>query len=812
MSQRPVLDDDDIDRVQDDHEHPQESVSTPSSVNSLNQNGAEVDEVDPLDAYMAGIEAEVRATAQRDAAVLSGQKRRPDFDLDGEEEEFDEDDDGEEESAPRLETAEEIMAMAMKVAKRKDLGLVDHSSERYEPFRKDFYIEAPAITAMEEEEIVALREELDGIKIRGKRCPRPIQKWTQCGLDQRVLEGIKRAGYERPTPIQAQAIPAIMSGRDLIGIAKTGSGKTVAFLLPMLRHVLDQRRLAPTEGPVTLIMTPTRELAMQIYGECHRFGRPLGLRTVCACGGAPIKDQIADLKRGAEILVATPGRLIELLVANSGRVTNLRRVTYLVLDEADRMFDMGFGPQVLKVVGNIRPDKQAVLFSATFPRQMEALARKILVKPLEIVVGDRSVVCNDVSQHVQVMEEGGKFVRLLELLGEWYPARVQKILVFVDKQDAADNLLKELLRRGYPCLSIHGGKDQADRDSAIADFKAAVAPVLVATSVAARGLDVKDLGLVINYECPNHLEDYVHRVGRTGRAGSKGSAYTFITPQQAQYAGDLVRALSSSGAPVPADLQRLADEHATRVREGAAQATSSGFGGKGLERIDQEHERTRKVQKRSVLGDEDDEDSEEEADGAIEAATRPTQSSAQPSTASTSRRGTGPGALPTEALQAIQRLNSKLMASTSGQPDALAQLNRRYEGVVPSEGPQPGDIIPVYEAVRPGAPPSDGPRQARAYFCELDINDFPQTVRWRLCHKDTVGHLLEYSRASIVIRGEHFAPGKHPEKGQRRLHLRIDAEMFVAVDKARSEIHRLLREFTTEAAAKGSIDFTRYEL
>lgn len=812
MQHRTFLDDDDVDRVQDyQQDHSQESVLILSSDKDVNENGAEMDEVDPLDAYMAGIEAEVQATARKDAAMLSGHKRKLEFDPADDEEDGEE---GEGTSTSRLETAEEIMAMAMKAAKRKDLSQVDHSGERYEPFRKDFYIEAPSIAALSEEEVVALRDALDGIKIRGKRCPRPIQKWTQCGLDQRVLEVIKKAGYERPTPIQAQAIPAIMSGRDLIGIAKTGSGKTVAFLLPMIRHVLDQRKLSPTEGPIVLIMTPTRELAMQIYVECHRFGRPLGLRTVCASGGAPIKEQIADLKRGAEILVATPGRLIELLVANSGRVTNLRRVTYLVLDEADRMFDMGFGPQVLKVVGNIRPDKQAVLFSATFPRQMEALARKILVKPLEIVVGDRSVVCDDVTQHVEVIEESVKFVRLLELLGEWYPAKVEKILIFVDKQDAADNLLKELLRRGYPCLSIHGGKDQADRDSAITDFKAGVAPVLVATSVAARGLDVKDLGLVINYECPNHLEDYVHRVGRTGRAGSKGSAYTFITPQQSQWAADLVKALSSSNAQVPQALQRLADEHAMKVRDGAAQATGSGFGGKGLERIDQEHERTRRVQKRSVLGDEDDSDEDEEG---IEATLAGGKLNTAPSTTASNiglppRKSTGPGALPTEALQAIQRLNTKLMASAAGQPDALAQLNRRYEGAVPTEGPQPGDIIPVYEAIRPGAPPAEGPRQARAYFCELDINDFPQTVRWRLCHKDTIGRLLEYSGASIVIRGEHFAPGKHPDKGQRRLHVRIDAEMFAAVDKARSEIHRLLREFTTEAAAKGSIDFTRYEL
>ena len=233
------------------------------------------------------------------------------------------------------------------------------------------------------------------------------------------LDIIVRSGYEKPTPIQAQAIPAIMSGRDLIGIAKTGSGKTIAFLLPMFRHVLDQPALSMNDGPIALVMTPTRELAMQTYNECRKFAKVLKLRVVCAYGGAPIKDQIADLKRGAEILICTPGRFIDLLMANSGRVTNLKRVTYLVLDEADRMFDMGFGPQVLKIVGNIRPDKQAVLFSATFPQNMESLARKILVRPLEIVVGLRSTVSSDIEQLVEVVDEEGKFFKLLDVLGRW---------------------------------------------------------------------------------------------------------------------------------------------------------------------------------------------------------------------------------------------------------------------------------------------------------------------------------------------------------------------------------------------------------
>lgn len=266
------------------------------------------------------------------------------------------------------------------------------------------------------------------------------------------------------------------------------------------------------------------------------------------------------MKKGAEIIVCTPGRMIDLLTANSGRVTNLKRVTYLVLDEADRMFDMGFEPQVMKIVNNIRPDRQTLLFSATFPKQMDSLARKILKKPLEITVGGRSVVAAEIDQIVEVRAEDTKFNRLLEILGQMYNDDPEaRTLIFVDRQEAADNLLRELLRKSYLAMSLHGGKDQVDRDTTISDFKSGVVPIVIATSVAARGLDVKQLKLVINYDAPNHMEDYVHRAGRTGRAGNKGTCITFITPEQDRYSVDIYRALKASNATVPPELEELAN-------------------------------------------------------------------------------------------------------------------------------------------------------------------------------------------------------------------------------------------------------------
>ncbi len=583
-------------------------------------------EADPLDEYMDAIEEQVATLAGPPAKTATSKpSKQPSPAAAGEDSSAllldDEEADAEEGAAFNEQflagtfkdmSVDEIIALVQKKAKRKDVLAIDHATIRYAPFRKDFYVESPEVSRMSEEQVVLLREHLDGIKIRGHRCPRPVTRWTQCGLDQKILGVIKKCAFEAPTPIQAQAIPAIMSGRDIIGIAKTGSGKTVAFILPMIRHILDQAPLAINDGPIALIMTPTRELAMQTFVECKRYAKVVDLRVVCAYGGVPIKDQIGDLKRGAEVLICTPGRFIDLLLANSGKVANLRRVTYLVLDEADRMFDMGFGPQVLKIVANIRPDRQAVLFSATFPQNMEALARKILKRPLEIVAGTRSSVSADVEQIVVVLQEQVKFAHLLQVLGQWYESKTNRILIFVDRQDAADVLLKELIRKSYHCNSLHGGKDQADRDCAIDDFKAGNLPILIATSVAARGLDVKDLKLVINYECPNHMEDYVHRVGRTGRAGNKGTAITFITDEQERYAPEIVKALTISKQAVPAELQALSDAFTAKIKSGAQQSVGSGFGGKGLERLDEEHARAKRTQK-ILMGGESDEESDSEA-------------------------------------------------------------------------------------------------------------------------------------------------------------------------------------------------------
>ena len=671
----------------------------------------EEEEADPLDAFMFGLGDPVNAPKAVNGINPSKTKSQQPEAIFG--------DDDVELTTVGADT-DDILAMASK-RKKKDLPTVNHAKMTYQPFRKSFYHEPSELSEMTEEEVADLRLELDGIKIRGVDAPKPVQKWSQCGLGVQSLEVIQKLGYEKPSSIQTQAIPSIMSGRDVIGVAKTGSGKTIAFLLPMFRHIKDQRPIDSLDGPVGLVMTPTRELATQIHKECKPFLKALNLRAVCAYGGAPIKDQIADLKRGAEIIVCTPGRMIDLLAANSGRVTNLRRVTYVVLDEADRMFDMGFEPQVMKILANIRPDRQTVLFSATFPRQMESLARKTLSKPVEIVVGGRSVVAPEITQLVEVRTEDKKFIRLLELLGNLYSEEKNeddRALIFVDRQESADGLLKDLMRKGYPCMSIHGGKDQIDRDSTIDDFKAGVIPILIATSVAARGLDVKQLKLVVNYDAPNHLEDYVHRAGRTGRAGNTGTAVTFITPDQERYSLDIAKALRQSGQEVPEELQKLVDTFIEKVKSGKEKVSGSGFGGKGLERLDQERDAARARERKShKTGDEPDEDEKEDKDtddkgeDLIAKAASSVQSAAAP---------------PPVTLPGVPKgidLDGKITVHRTevpadGTKNPLDKVGRAVAGI--------HERLSKNRELRTGVPIDNKGPDAGAFHATLEINDFPR--------------------------------------------------------------------------------------
>ncbi|KAL6507950.1 DEAD-box ATP-dependent RNA helicase 42 [Orobanche gracilis] len=703
-------------------------------------------------------------------------------------------DDGDQENDgdPLEDEDDEEFMKRVKKTKVEKLSIVDHSKIEYPQFRKNFYIESKEICRMTSQEVSTYRKQLE-LKIHGKDVPKPVRTWHQTGLSTKILDTIKKSNFEKPMPIQAQALPIIMSGRDCIGVAQTGSGKTLAFVLPMLRHIKDQPPLMSGDGPIGLILAPTRELVQQIHSDIKKFTKAMGLSCVPVYGGSGVAQQISELKRGTEIVVCTPGRMIDILCTSSGKITNLRRVTYLVMDEADRMFDMGFEPQITRIVQNTRPDRQTVLFSATFPRQVEILARKVLNKPVEIQVGRKNVVNKDITQLVEVRPECDKFLRLLELLGEWYEKG--KILIFVRSQEKCDSLFKELIRAGYPCLSYHGAKDQTDRESTIADFKSNVCNVLVATSAASRGLDVKELELVINYDVTNHYEEYVHRVGRTGRAGRKGCAVTFVSEEDARYASDLVTALDLSGQSVPDDLKALADGFMAKVNQGIEQAHGTGYGGTGF-KFNQEEDEVRKAAKKAQAKgygfEEDKSDSEDEDDGIRKAG----------------------GDMSHQAAMVIPN---------NGLPAALPSvLGLAIPGVVPAVS---GAGMPV------GG--NDGTARALAaamnlphklakiqddampehYEAELEINDFPQNARWKVTHKETLGPISDWTGAAITTRGQYYAPGRIVGPGERKLYLFIEGLTEQSVKRAKVELKRVLEDITNQVSSlPGSAQPGRYSV
>ncbi|KAF9595307.1 hypothetical protein IFM89_038459 [Coptis chinensis] len=703
----------------------------------------------------------------------------------------------EDEEAPQEDEDDDEFMKRVKKTKVEKLSLVDHSKIQYTPFRKNFYIEVKEITRMTAEEVATYRKQLE-LKLHGKDVPKPIKTWMQTGLTTKVLDVIKKLGYERPMSIQAQALPIIMSGRDCIGVAKTGSGKTLAFVLPMLRHIKDQPPVVAGDGPIGLIMAPTRELVQQIHSDIKKFAKVMGVTCVPVYGGSGVAQQISDLKRGTEIVVCTPGRMIDILCTSSGKITNLRRVTYLVMDEADRMFDMGFEPQITRIVQNIRPDRQTVLFSATFPRQVETLARKVLTKPVEIQVGGRSVVNKDITQLVELRPESDRFKRILELLGE-RPEK-GKVLIFVQSQEKCDALFRDLLKCGHACLSLHGAKDQTDRESTISDFKSNVCDLLVATSIAARGLDVKDLELVVNFDVPNHYEDYVHRVGRTGRAGRKGCAITFLSEEDARYAPDLVKALELSEQAVPADLKALADGFMAKVSQGLEQAHGTGYGGSGFkfnEEEDDVRKAAKKAQAREYGFEEDKSDSDSDDDGIRKAGGDLSQQAALAQAA----------ALAAATKAGISGPSSAPLLQNGGIPGSLPGV-----GGLPISGAAtvlPGVTLPNEAAARAAALAAamnlqhnlakiQADAMPEHYEAEFEINDFPQNARWKVTHKETLGPISEWTGAAITTRGQYYPPGKILGPGERKLYLFIEGPTESSVKKAKVEVKRVLEDITKQ--------------
>ncbi|XP_053996758.1 probable ATP-dependent RNA helicase DDX43 [Hylaeus anthracinus] len=440
---------------------------------------------------------------------------------------------------------------------------------KYAPIIKNFYKEHPSVTNMTKEEAARIRKSNNNIEVRymfeGQKSqseeidiPNPIETFEQAFEDYPdILEEIRKQGFAKPSPIQCQAWPVLLSGKDLIGIAQTGTGKTLAFLLPALIHIEGQSTpRSERGGPNVLVMAPTRELALQIEKEVNKYSYH-GIKAVCVYGGGSRKNQVNLVLKGVEIVIATPGRLNDLVEAN---ILNVTSVTYLVLDEADRMLDMGFEPQIRKTLLDVRPDRQTVMTSATWPQGVRRLAQSYMNNPIQIFVGSLDLaIVHTVAQKIYLIDEDEKTDMMYQFFREMTPT--DKVIVFFGKKSKVDDIASDLALQGMCCQSIHGGREQSDREQALEDLKTGEVQVLLATDVASRGIDIEDVTHVLNYDFPRDIEEYVHRVGRTGRAGRTGESIAFMTRKDWSLARELINLLEEANQAVPEELYQMADRY-----------------------------------------------------------------------------------------------------------------------------------------------------------------------------------------------------------------------------------------------------------
>jgi len=390
------------------------------------------------------------------------------------------------------------------------------------------------------------------MKIIGSEVPPPIQEFSDINFPEGVLKHFQRKKFVAPMAIQAQGWPMALAGRDMVGIAETGSGKTISFGMPALIHAAAQQRLRHGDGPIVLVLAPTRELCVQIQQVFAEFESHFNMRSTAVYGGVSAFGQRQALRRGVEVLVATPGRLIDLMEQGACR---LSRVSFLVLDEADRMLDMGFEPQLRQIIPSTNPARQTLMWSATWPRQVRDLAKSFMNDFIQVTIGDDEFTANrKIHQIVEMVEEREKVDKLLEILKE----NQKKLIIFCNKKRTCDYLQMELDRRNVRSAAIHGDKTQMARDRVISDFKDGRRNILIATDVAARGLDVKDVEAVINFDFPPNCDSYVHRIGRTARGSqTEGLAIAFFTRDDQSNAKELIGILKNAGQNVPDELANM---------------------------------------------------------------------------------------------------------------------------------------------------------------------------------------------------------------------------------------------------------------
>lgn len=449
---------------------------------------------------------------------------------------------------------------------------VDHENEPVE-FEKNFYVPTNTLS---ERDAAELREKAK-MRLVGSNINLPVTDFVSLGFPEKIIEHFTSKGYREPTPIQAQGWPMALSGRDMVGIADTGSGKTISFVLPALIHAKAQVPLREKDGPIVLILAPTRELCNQIEEVVSEYAGFFNLRSAAVYGGASIVPQKKAVMRGTEILVATPGRLIDL---HEQGFCPLSRVSFLVLDEADRMLDMGFEPQLQSIIPKTNPKRQTLMWSATWPREVRRLANDYMKDFIQVNIGDDSLKANvKIVQKVEVVNWQDKKNKLLFYLQDY---KKDKVIIFCNMKRTCDVIESLLLDSGFSATAIHGDKTQSVRDAVIQSFRAGRKTILIATDVAARGLDINDVKLVINYDFPNGVDDYVHRIGRTARGScTEGLAFTMFTSDDAANARRLVDLLKESKQEVPEDLVQMASRGVSGKSSSFGRGGSSGQRGRG---------------------------------------------------------------------------------------------------------------------------------------------------------------------------------------------------------------------------------------
>ncbi|KAL3314061.1 putative ATP-dependent RNA helicase ddx5 [Cichlidogyrus casuarinus] len=496
----------------------------------------------------------------------------------------------------------------------KELSPVDWRRYRLVEHVKERYKEKSVVRDRSPRELQEYLES-NQITVKGKNAPNPILLFSEAPFDKEIVDVIEDNEWDKPTPIQSVAWPILLTGCDVVGIARTGGGKTATFLLPAIQHILAQPKMVKGDGPICLILVPTRELAMQVNEVCSQFCKPLKIMNVAVYGGAKRRDQGDGVRSAPEIVVATPGRLIDFM---NSRDTNLRRCTYLVLDEADRMLDMGFEPSIRMILPQVRPDHQTVMFSATWPKGVEKLARSFMVNPYHIKIGSHDLHANkNIKQNLEFLDsERDKFAKLKDILKMH---KKEKGIIFVETKRRCDTLAFDLRDRGYDVAPMHGDKVQAEREDILKKLRSGRLYVLIATDVASRGLVglprfrfrernresrslakrpsatcrgpgsaiprwpmaivcaapaptvtpqpayvlvsslyIDDISYVVNYDYPTQTEDYVHRIGRTARSDNTGTAYTFLENLNPRKARELLKLMEDSDQDIPHTLYQMA--------------------------------------------------------------------------------------------------------------------------------------------------------------------------------------------------------------------------------------------------------------